>query len=84
MNAFACEVCQETLDFVKDEYISIDIAVAQIREEVPALIELLQERVRIMAKTRSDLDQLLTRVDQEKVNCAQFFTCVQYIMESGP
>ena len=68
MNAFACELCRETLDFVQDEYISIDVAVAQIREEVPGLIELLRERVKIMAKTRSELDLLLTRVDQEKVN----------------
>ncbi len=69
MNAFACEQCRETCNFSEDQYISIDVAVSQIREEVPSLIELLRERVNIMSKTRSDLDKLLGRVDQEKVEC---------------
>lgn len=68
MNAFACELCRETCNFTEDNYISIDVAVSQIREEVPSLIELLRERVDIMSKTRSDLDRLLGRVDQEMVN----------------
>lgn len=67
VNAFACEQCKETCNFTEDNYISIDVAVSQIREEVPSLIELLRERVNIMSKTRADLDKLLGRVDQEKV-----------------
>ena len=54
-------------NFSEDEYISIDVAVSQIREEVPSLIELLRDRVDIMSKTRSELDMLYRRVDQEKV-----------------
>ena len=67
MNAFACEQCRETCNFSEDRYISIDVAVSQIREEVPSLIELLRDRVTIMSKTRSELDILLSRVNQEKV-----------------
>lgn len=69
INAFACEQCQEleTCNFVEDEYISIDVAVSRIREEVPSLVELVRERVDIMSNTRSKLDTLLARVNQEKV-----------------
>lgn len=74
MNAFACEQCKETCNFSDDNYISIDVAVSQIREEVPSLVELLRDRVNIMSKTRSELDKLLGRVDQEKV----FIVCGAY------
>ena len=67
MNAFACELCKDIRDFVAEEFISVDVAVSQIREEVPSLIELLRERVNLMSNTRADLDQLLGKVDQEKV-----------------
>lgn len=67
MNAFACEQCRETCNFSEDRYISIDVAVSQIREEVPSHIELLRDRVTIMSKTRSELETLLGRVSQEKV-----------------
>ena len=58
---------------------------SEIREEVPSLIELLRERVNIMSKTRSDLDKLLGRVDQEKVcavpNPGHFYVqCVMLIL----
>ena len=68
MNAFACELCKGIRDFVAEEFISVDVAVSQIREEVPSLIELLRERVNLMSNTRADLDQLVGKVDQEKVN----------------
>lgn len=74
VNAFACEQCRETCNFSDDAYISIDVAVSQIRDEVPSLVELLRERVNIMSGTRSDLDKLLGRVEQEKVQYQH--TCV--------
>lgn len=67
MNKFACEQCRETYDFIEEEYISIEVAVSQIRDEVPDLVQLLRERVKIMANTRSELETLLKRVDREKV-----------------
>lgn len=67
MNAFACDLCKEIRDFGTEEFVSIDVAVSQIREEVPSLIALLRERVNLMSNTRADLDKLLGKVDQEKV-----------------
>ncbi len=67
MNSFACEECKNVCNFIEDEYISIEVALSQIREDVPSLIELLRERVDIMSSTRAQLDKLLGRVDQEKV-----------------
>ena len=67
MNSFACEQCGEVRNFSEDSYIPIERAVSKIREEVPSLIELLRNRVDIMSRTRSDLEALLGKVDQEKV-----------------
>ena len=50
-----------------DRYIPIDDAVAYIRDEVPTLIQLIRERVDTISQTRAELEQLLGRVDQEKV-----------------
>lgn len=67
VNAFACEQCKEICNFSEDKYISIDMAVSQVRDEVPNLVDFLRERVDIMSKTRAELDELLGRVNQEKV-----------------
>jgi len=67
INSFACEQCGEVRNFAEDKYIPIERAVSQIREEVPSLVELLRNRVDIMSRTRSELDALLGKVDQEKV-----------------
>ncbi len=67
VNSFACELCGEVRNFAEDDYIPIERAVSKIREEVPSLVELLRNRVDIMSRTRSDLDALLGKVDQEKV-----------------
>ena len=67
VNCFACEQCRETRNFSEDQYIAIERAVSHIREEVPSLIELVRARVDIMSKTRAQLDNLLGKVDQEKV-----------------
>lgn len=67
-NAFACGKCRELRDFSsEDNFVSIDVAVSRVREEVPSLMELLRERVNMMSSTRAELDTLLGRVDQEKV-----------------
>ena len=67
VNSFACDQCGEVRNFIEDEYIPIERAVSQVREEVPSLVELLRTRVDIMSNTRSALEALLGKVDKEKV-----------------
>lgn len=67
VNQFACEVCREERNFKKDKYIPIDDAVSQIRDEVPSLVQLTRDRVNDISRTRAELEELLGRVDSEKV-----------------
>ncbi len=45
---------------------SIDEAVLKVRNELPNLIPLIRVRVDIVSQTRTELNDLLNRVDQEK------------------
>ena len=67
VNQFACNECKTERNFEEDMFIAIDDAVAQIREEVPGLIQLTRDRVDDISHTRAELEELLGRVDNEKV-----------------
>lgn len=82
VNKFACEDCKSDGDgFAGDGYISIDDAVSYIRDEVPSLIQLIRERVDTISQTRGQLEQLLGRVDQEKVR--KMHTSATYLSNFG-
>ena len=70
MNRFACEDCKDESNFSEDAYISVAIAISQIRDEVPSLMGFIRERVDTISQTRDELDQLLGQVEQEKVTTA--------------
>ena len=70
MNRFACEDCKDESNFSEDAYISVAIAISQIRDEVPSLMGFIRERVDTISQTRGELDQLLGQVEQEKVTTA--------------
>ncbi|CAI8020747.1 hypothetical protein GBAR_LOCUS12381, partial [Geodia barretti] len=66
VNQFACEHCRDDRDFEQDEFQSIEDAVRRVREQVPNLTRLIRERVEVMQETRTELETLLNRVDEEK------------------
>lgn len=70
MNRFACEDCKDECNFTEDAYISVAVAISQIRDEVPSLMDVIRERVDTIAQTRAELEQLLGRVEREKVTIA--------------
>ncbi len=51
----------------EDHYIPIEDAVEAVRNDVPSLMQLIRDKVEAIIKTRTELDSLLKRVDQEKV-----------------
>lgn len=72
MNRFACEDCKDESNFSKDAYTSVAVAISQIRDEVPSLMGVIRERVDTISQTRAELDQLLGRVEQEKVTAVSW------------
>ena len=65
----------------EEEYIPVDKAVAQVREDVPGLIQFIREKVDTIVQTRSKLDELLKRVDQEKVSVCDRKQCRKLIID---
>lgn len=78
MNRFACENCKDESNFSEDAYISVAIAISQIRDEVPSLMDVIRERVDTISQTRGELDQLLGKVEQEKVTTVILLTSSQH------
>ena len=68
--------CKDECNFAEDAYISVDLAISQVRDEVPGLIDVMRERVDKISQTRSELDKLLGRVEQEKVTLTYLEQCV--------
>ena len=54
-------------NFAEDAYISVDVAISQIRDEVPSLMCVIRERVDTISQTRAELEELVGRVEQQKV-----------------
>ncbi len=68
-NKFACEQCNQSgICLVEDCYVPIEQAVEAVRNDVPSLMQLIRDKVDIIVKTRTELDSLLKKVDQEKVS----------------
>jgi len=68
-------MCREERNFKKDKYIPIDDTVSQIRDEVPGLVQLTRDRVNDISRTRAELEELLGRVDSEKVCSRDSIQC---------
>ena len=67
-NEFACEICKSSGNCSEeDHYIPIDQAVEQVRNDLPSLMQLVREKVDTIIQTRAKLDELLRRIDQERV-----------------
>ena len=72
-NEFACETCKSSGSCSEeDRYIPIDQAVEQVRSDLPSLMQLVREKVETIIQTRAKLDELLKRIDQERV-CLPLF-----------
>ncbi len=68
-NKFACEQCNQSgVCLPEDSYIPIEEAVEAVRNDVPSLMQLIRGKVDVIVKTRTELDSLLKKVDQENVS----------------
>lgn len=79
-NRFACDECKGESDFDPEQFVDIEMAVQQVREEIPPLIskvQLLRERLQeTQGKVRDHLSHLdqskMTAIDKARVEFQDF------------